>query len=202
VRKGRWDYKTMKKSEKTEQTKEKLMRATFELMQELDSPLEVTSRAIAQRANIQAAMINYCFGSREALIFKVFQTMSLEHFEPSRQLNEIVQQDLSAKDKLKEVYFCVLKYLMLNEKFALAITKYVLLNRDLTMDLHSFQFVYEHYKEQKSEQECKLIAYELTSIFQLIIYRHKDLGVFCGLNLETDDELKIFISKQVDLFLV
>ena len=54
----------MQKDVKLGITKDKLIDATFELMEEADDPLNVTSRQIAERAGTKPSMINYCFGSR------------------------------------------------------------------------------------------------------------------------------------------
>ena len=63
----------MQKEKKTEITKEKLLKATEKLIAGTDDPFKITSRQIASEAGMQAAMINYCFGSREKLIYEVFQ---------------------------------------------------------------------------------------------------------------------------------
>ncbi len=55
----------MNKDEKLQITKDKLMEATLHLMENMEDPMKVTSREIAQKAQVQPAMINYCFGSRE-----------------------------------------------------------------------------------------------------------------------------------------
>ena len=63
----------MNKDEKLLNTKVKLMEATLHLMENREDPMQVTSREIASRAQVQPAMINYCFGSRENLIYETFQ---------------------------------------------------------------------------------------------------------------------------------
>ena len=63
----------MNKDEKLQITKDKLMEATLHLMENMEDPMKVTSREIAQKAQVQPAMINYCFGSRENLIYATFQ---------------------------------------------------------------------------------------------------------------------------------
>ena len=62
----------MQKEVKTEITKEKLIAAASKLIDGCDDPFKVTSRQIAEESGMQAAMINYCFGSRESLIYEVF----------------------------------------------------------------------------------------------------------------------------------
>jgi Bacterial regulatory proteins, tetR family. len=44
-------------------TRKSLINAAEELLKDCHSPEEVTSRKIAAQAGVNAAMINYCFGS-------------------------------------------------------------------------------------------------------------------------------------------
>ena len=60
----------MKKEDKLNITKTKLINATYKLVHECEDPAEVTSRAIANEAGVKLAMINYCFGAREALLLE------------------------------------------------------------------------------------------------------------------------------------
>ena len=75
----------MQKEVKTEITKEKLIAAASKLIDGCDDPFKVTSRQIAEESGMQAAMINYCFGSRESLIYEVFhrkykEVLDRQHF--------------------------------------------------------------------------------------------------------------------------
>ena len=63
----------MQKDVKLGITKDKLIDAAFTLMEEAEDPFKVTSRQIAERAGTKASMINYCFGSRENLLYQTFQ---------------------------------------------------------------------------------------------------------------------------------
>lgn len=182
-------------------TKEKLKIATLKLMSECGSPLEVTSRAIAKEAGVQLAMINYCFGSREALIFEVFQGMSSADLDKNLEISQVIKSNIPPKDKLKKIHHTVVRFLLDNYVYSKAITKYVLLNRNLSNPLNSLKFVVAHYGERKSEQECKIISYELSSVVQLAVYRHEAIKEFCGLDLTNDEHLKKFIDMQIDIFL-
>ena len=68
----------MNKEEKLSITKSKLIESTTRLMEELDDPMMVTSREIAREAGVKAAMINYCFGSRENLLYQDIQTQYMD----------------------------------------------------------------------------------------------------------------------------
>lgn len=190
----------MQKDEKLNITKEKLLDATFALMEETDDPLNVTSRQIAERAGTKPSMINYCFGSRENLIYQTFQKQYL-NFLKEKEVERLLTSDISPKELLKKLHFIVAKCLVENPKFTKAITPYVLFNRDLSQESFSFVYVKKHYAGRKTDKECKLIAYEMSSMMQLIICRKEDIKKDFGIDLNKDKELKKYIDMRIDLLL-
>jgi len=190
----------MQKDVKLGITKEKLLDATFALMEEADDPLNVTSRQIAERAGTKPSMINYCFGSRENLIYQTFQKQYLD-FLKEEPIAELIASDISPKELLKKLHFIVAKCLVENPKFTKAISPYVLFNRDLSQESFSFPYVKKHYAGKKTDKECRLIAYEMSSMMQLMICRKDDLKRDFGINLDNAKELKKYIDMRIDLLL-
>ena len=190
----------MQKDIKLGITKEKLIDATFALMEELDDPLNVTSRQIAERAGTKPSMINYCFGSRENLIYQTFQKQYMS-FLKDKDVEKLITSDLAPKELLKKLHFAVAKCLVENPKFTKAITGYVLFNRDLSQESFSFPDVKQHYAGRKTDEECRLIAYELSAMMQLIVFRKDDIRESFGIDLDNDKELQKIIDMRVDLLL-
>ena len=190
----------MQKDEKLNITKEKLLDATFALMEETDDPLNVTSRQIAERAGSKPSMINYCFGSRENLIYQTFQKQYLNFLE-DKEIAKLIASDIAPRELLKKLHFIVAKCLVENPKFTKAITPYVLFNRDLSQDSFSFAYVKKHYAGRKTDKECKLIAYEMSSMMQLIICRKEDIKKDFGIDLNKEKELKKYIDMRINLLL-
>ena len=191
----------MQKEEKLNVTKDKLLDATFALMEEADDPLNVTSRQIAERAGTKPSMINYCFGSRENLIYQTFQKQYLSFLNES-EVASLIASDLPPKELLKKLHFVVARCLVQNPKFTKAITGFVLFNRDLSKEAFSYAYVKKHYAGRRSDEECRLIAYELSTMMQLIIYRKDDIKSSFGINLDNEDELRRYIDMRIDLLLV
>jgi AcrR family transcriptional regulator len=190
----------MQKDVKLGITKEKLIDATFALMEELDDPLNVTSRQIAERAGTKPSMINYCFGSRENLIYQTFQKQYMS-FLKDKDIENLIASDLSPKELLKKLHFAVAKCLVENPKFTKAITGYVLFSRDLSQESFSYPYVKKHYAGKKTDEECRLISYELSSAMQLIVFRKDDIRESFGIDLDNDKELHKIIDMRVDLLL-
>lgn len=191
----------MRKEEKTQITREKLLAAAEKLMEQYDDPFKVTSRQIASEAGMQAAMINYCFDSRENLIYQVFQNKYENTLKDADVIGIVTDNNLTPKDKLKKLHFIVARFLVNDFKFTKAITSFVLFNRDLSKDAFSLKYVMEHYNGSKTKEECKLIAYELSTMMQLIIYRCEDIEKDMGINLHNEEVLRHYIDMRVDLLL-
>ena len=190
----------MQKEEKLNITKEKLIDATFALMEEAEDPFNVTSRQIAERAGAKPSMINYCFGSRENLIYQTFQKQYMS-FLKDTEVAELIAMDLPPKELLKKLHYIVAKCLVDNPKFTKAISGFVLFNRDLSQESFSFVYVKKHYAGRKTDEECRLIAYELSAMMQLMIYRKDDIKKDFGIDLDNSDELRHYINMRIDLLL-
>ena len=190
----------MNKEAKLQITKDKLLQASASLMEGMDDPMKVTSREIAKEAGVQPAMINYCFGSREQLIYEVFQKQYL-NFLKDRNVESIINSDLPPKEVLKKLHFAVADCLTKNHKFTQAITGFVLFKRDLGKESFSFNYVKKHFGGRKTDAECKLIAYELSTMMQLIIYRKEDIRRDFGIDLDDEEQLRHYIDMRVDLLL-
>lgn len=190
----------MQKEVKTEITKEKLIAAASKLIDGCDDPFKVTSRQIAEESGMQAAMINYCFGSRESLIYEVFHRKYKKALT-DKLVFSIVNSSASPKDKLKKLHYLVAKFLIENYKLTKAITSLVVFARDLSEESFSYGYVKEHFKGTKTDKECRLIAYEMSTMMQLIIYRKDDLARDMGIDLTKDRQLKHYVGMRIDLLL-
>ena len=67
--------------------------------------------------------------------------------------------------------------------------------------MESLPFITEHFNGQKSEEECRLIAFELSSLHELAVLRHEDIKELCGIDLTYDEELSSYVTTNVDRFL-
>ena len=190
----------MKKDEKLQLTKDKLVDAAFELMEKAEDPMAVTSREIAARAEVKPAMINYCFGSREKLIYNACQKQYL-NFLKDKEVEKVINSDLPPDQVLKRLHYVVADCLVKNYTFTKAITGFVLFKRDLGQESFSFNYVKKAFKGRKTDAECKLIAYELSTMMQLIIYRKDDIKRDFGIDLDDEEQLRHYIDMRVDLLL-
>ena len=182
-------------------TRKALINAAEELLKGCRSPEEVTSRKIAAQAGVNAAMINYCFGSREQLMYEVFRGLLTKARELRPELDAAMSDDLSPAQKLIEIHFTLMELMLDNPKISKAVTKFILFDRDLKTGLDSLPLVMEHFAGKKSEDECRLITFELTSLHELAVLRKDDIKECCGTDLSDKAQLRKFVEENVRRFL-
>lgn len=182
-------------------TRNSLINAAEELLRECEAPEEVTSRRIAARAGATPAMINYCFGSREALLYEVFRRMLTKARQARPELDEVLCSSLSAEDKLIEIHFMLMELMVENPRISSAVTRFILFDRDIRSGLDSLPLVMEHFGNRKSEKECRLITFELTSLHELAVLRKNDIRESCGIDLDDKTQLRRFVEDNVRRFL-
>lgn len=190
----------MEKEKKLDITKEKLMNAAAELADECEESSKLTARAITERAGVKLAMINYCFGSREALLYEVF-SRNRQKYIKSLKIEQILRSEIPPKEKLRKMHYIVAEFLIKEYKFTRAVMGYVLLHRDLSEEQSSLPFVKAHFAGRKTDEECKIIAYELSSMLQLIIFRLDDFRELTGMDLRDTKQLHRLIDMRIDTLL-
>ena len=190
-----------KKKRDIDATREALLRAAKELMTGCADCDEVTSRKIAAKAEVNAAMINYCFGSREELLYEVFRGLLNDALRVRPQLAEMMSKRGDPKEKLFFLHYNMMKLMIENFGIARAITKYILLSRTADVGMESLPLIREFFGIHRSEEECRVIAFELTSLHELAVLRHEEMKLSFGLDLTDDVKLARFVRQNVDRFL-
>lgn len=182
----------------SEHTKNQLIAATKELLLNEKNPEKITARQIASQANVNLAMINYCFGSKDELLKLAIDELIAFEFN---EYSTIEQDGLQPKDKLKLLLYHVSSITMQYESITRLSIPYTLLHAPITLPDSVVPYLKEHFGNQKDEAFCNMLAYELVSFMQLVFYRAKDFHQYSGINLQDTKELQAFIDQQLDLLL-
>lgn len=185
-----------------ERTKKLLLEAAEKLMMDCDDPAEVTSRTITEAAGVNLAMINYCFGSREKLLAEVFSRLISKATAADTRFGEVMASELSPKDKLIELHVFMMSLMLKNMGIAKAVTRYILLERDLKTGMESLPFVIAHYSGRKSEEECRLLTFQLTSLNELAFLKYGELKQNAGIDLADEVQLRRFVTDNISRFLI
>lgn len=184
-----------------ETTKTALLKAAEKLMTECDNLSEVTSRAISGEAGVNLAMINYCFGSREALLYEVFKKFQSKVLNHNPVFKEIINGDIPPKEKLILLHYESMKIMLQNFKYIKAVTKFALLDRSISAERESFPLIYEHFDGCKTESECIFIAYQISSLHELAVLRHEEIRDVCDIDLTDVEILKKYVTDNINKFL-
>ena len=184
-----------------EATRSALLSAAKELMTSCDDVDTVTSRAITSRAGVNLAMINYCFGSRDALLYEVFRQLLSDAQRADTELAGLMSAGISARERIILIHCRMMRLMIANFSYAKAATKFILLNRTSDEELGILPLVEEHFAGRRSRDECRLIAFELTSLHELAVLRHAELKKICGTDLTDDSALERYVRESAARYL-
>ncbi|MCQ2467777.1 MAG: TetR/AcrR family transcriptional regulator [Clostridia bacterium] len=190
----------LKPKEKLEITKQKLITATREILDERGHDYKaLTSRDIVKRAGVPLGMINYCFGSKDNLVLKVFlDSYELEWNEHKKAfLDEGINID-DPRERLKYETMKIVQILIKHYDCIKDILKYIMTSYDITKIVKSYELIRQIVPAERTDEQCKFIAFELGGILQLAVLRHQELKEYFGVDISDDKQLKKFIDEQVD----
>jgi len=182
---------------KQDETKEKLIECTVELLLKSENPGKITARDITKASGVNLAMINYYFKSKEELLKRAVDLIIAQDFE------KILHGDFSGlsdrqilHDILKQIIAVVYKYSSLSR----LTIPYILLKDQITVPLKFYPYIRKCMKE-RNDSQCKIIAYQIISFLQLIFLREDEFFRFTGVNIGNVEERESFIKFQIYLFL-
>jgi TetR/AcrR family transcriptional regulator, regulator of cefoperazone and chloramphenicol sensitivity len=183
---------------KKDEVKEQLISAAVELLQEAENPEKITSREIAARADANLAMINYYFESKDQLlILGISQIMekSADRFLAAPE--SFIPPRKRLKNMLYELCEMVVKY----NRFTKIYIPYIFLRDDILVPFYIIPILREYFGEQKTELECKIIAYQIISFLQLIFFRSDAFRKYTDLDIMDAAVRENLIDMQLNLFL-
>jgi AcrR family transcriptional regulator len=177
--------------------KDEIISKTKDLLLECDNVGEVTTRAIADRANINPAMVNYYFGSKDELLKKAIERI-LDIADGTRPL---MTGTGNPRKSLFDFLISMCDRLLYYEKYSRIYVPSSLLNDSTSTPLAMVPVLKEYFNERKDENACKLIAYQMVSFLQLVIYCPKEFMEYSEIDVHNRNELRNLVSSQLDTFL-
>lgn len=184
---------------KNNNIKEQLIQATSELINEAEAPGNITARQIAGRANVNLAMINYYFSSKDNLISEAIGR-TIE--SSATKWKEMLELDMLPKEKLRLMLYELCDMVVEQSKFTKVSILHIITQQEITQPYYILPILKDFYGSSKSELELKIIAYELISFLQLVFFRSKDFFRYCGADIADESLRHSLIDMQIDLFLV
>ena len=141
------------------------------------------------------------FFRREGLLYEVFRKLLSDVQKHDTEFIKIMSSGMLPKQKLTELHFKMMRLMIANYNYSQAVTKYILFNRNDDFGMESLPFIVEHFNGRKTIEDCRLIAFELTSIHELSVLRYETIKSSCNIDLTDDETLKWYICQNINRFL-
>lgn len=183
---------------KDENQKAALLKATIGLLEEAEQPEKVTSRQIASRAGVNLAMINYYYGSKEALTSQAVSEIldvSAGIFQSPGNPSE------SSKERLRHILIEICHIVVKYQRYTKLYVPHLLLKDEITLPQLILPEIRDHFGTRRSETECRMIAYEMVSFLQLVFYRTDAFMRYTGIDLTKEGTAIELIDWELELFL-
>jgi len=178
-------------------TKNRILDTTKTLLLTLEDPGTITARQIASKANVNLAMINYCFQSKEKLLKAATDEIISDEFSKIY----MGEPESPAKERLKSLLFDISEMTLKFEKITRMSVPYLIFDAPIELPIMILPYVKEHFGEKADENRCRMISFELVTVLQIVLYRKNDFSLFAGIPLKTSEDFRAFINKQVNLLL-
>lgn len=178
------------------ETKERLLNAAIELLGEEKQIEKITSRLIAERAGVSLGSINYHFQSKANLLNEAVGRMTYEIAESWLEPVQGFDDDPvgALKMLIKETSRVMARYAHL----AKLSVENILMQGNFDVPLIIIPLLRAIYANQKSEQELRLIAFQLIIPMQVAMLHDRAFLRYSGYDLYDDLQRDHLIEKQVD----
>lgn len=178
------------------ETKERLLNAAIELLGEEKQIEKITSRLIAERAEVSLGSINYHFQSKANLLNEAVGRMTYEIAESWLEPVQGFDDDPvgALKMLIKETSRVMARYAHL----AKLSVENILMQGNFDVPLIIIPLLRAIYANQKSEQELRLIAFQLIIPMQVAMLHDRAFLRYSGYDLYDDLQRDHLIEKQVD----
>jgi len=114
---------------------------------------------------------------------------------------DVLKSGLPPKEMLAEIHFHSMKLMLEYFNYCSALTKHILITRKIGDKRSSAEFIKMHFGGRKTDGECQLIAFELSSLHELAVLRHREIKEVCGIDLKDDDTLRKYVYDNVNRML-
>ena len=174
----------------SEEKKERMISVVLEMIKD-NRMNELTSRKIAEYANVNPAMINYHFGSKSGLIEKALSQTSSYH---------LVNPILSTKDPRKAIFDILLHMCecsLLGYATYLLSTTHPMRGDRIYEDVESYLMKY--FKGTKDQKDCFTMACRIVGGLMSITSDPELFFEKTGIDLNIKSDLRSFVSNELDI---
>ena len=105
------------------------------------------------------------------------------------------------KERLKNFLIYISQIVIRYKRYSKLYIPHLLLEADISQPQLILPEIREHFGLEKSEEQCRLIAYQLISFLQLIFYRSDAFMLYSGININLENEAERLINTELNLLL-
>ena len=174
-----------------------LISAAKDLLEKSEEPENITSRAIAEHAGVNAAMINYYFQSKDKLLTAAVG----EIISASAEKFRLPDQMFPPRQRLEQILWEICRDVLKYRRFSKIYVPQMLLKGEIEAPFYILPDIRAHFNGKKSETECRIIACQLVSFLQLAFYRSDAFYKYTGIDLTKEEECKRMFDMELDLLL-
>lgn len=176
--------------------KEKIIKATIDILNEVSEPDKITIRQIAERANVGIGLINYHFQTKENLLYTaVSDTMS----QMAVQLQNINDgENIAPVERLRSMLKELVEFAIRYEKLSLILASYDLQQGNMQTPLYLMPVLREMFGDKKDEVEIRIIALEIIATCQVVFLRSQVFKMYTGMDIKNKSQRDKFIDTLVN----
>lgn len=168
-----------------ENVKEQLIDTTVQLLKKSGKPGKITARAIAETAEVNLAMINYYFKSKDELMsIAVDKIIS----DSAKSVQTAQNKEQSPKERLTEFLTVTSDITFEYAELTRPVIPYLILEGEIDLPYQILPYVKDCFRGEKSDAECRTIAFQLVSFMQITFYRAEDYKKFSGIDLNVQSQ--------------
>jgi AcrR family transcriptional regulator len=168
--------------------KEQILDATVTLLLDSKDPESITVRDIATAADVQLAMINYYFHSKDELLYQAVGALR----------NKMAGDWLSVKGKgkkmnpymrFREMLIALCGMSVKYSEYMRLTVEYELTKAEIVSPQKTLPLIREICGDMRSETSIRITAYEIIATLQLIFFRAKDMSAYLGFDVLEYDRM-------------
>lgn len=181
------------------EAKNRLVQATIELLREFSNPAGVTVRQIATRADAGMGLINYYFGSRDALINEAIGVLISEKVAPY--LNDTLSGAETPLERLIGLVFASAEVAAQYPHYAETALAYTLMHEKMDVPAMILPLLRGIVGDDRPELELRWMAYSLIVTTQAMFIHRQELQVFVGMNFNDPNDRRKAIETIIHLII-
>lgn len=176
-------------------SKERIMDTMVKLMMERKDINKITTRQIAELANVNSALINYYYQSKENLVFKAVE-ICMDNIAKELFVND--KQNENPIDKLKNMIKKFSSFAFNNYYLSEIAIANEIRHGSITTNSMFLPLLKEIFKKNKTEMELKMIALQIITPMQVLFLNANEYKVYLAKDLYNEQIRNELLDQMID----